>query len=579
MRLGFVACAALTLLAARPAAAKNISITLSPTVEISAGTFTLRVKIGNQGDEAAQSVTPILHFQDGEARGQTRASFGPNESFEEALTIPLGDIKPGRWPFRLTVDYTDANQYPFQALQVNAVVVGQPPTPKMSVPQVAADSVATTGTVRVRLKNLAGVARTAIVSVLVPEGLEVPDGVPPVPLAAWEEKTVSAKLVNRTALPGSRYPVYVTVEYDEDGVHQAVIAQGVVEIIAAQSFLERQRSLLWIGAAVLGLLWVTMILWRVSARGRVRRATAAERPRLDAGGRLGRAERLLDEARLHDGTRQAERPHVSHRRLRCDGAARGHLGRDETARVPPVESLAGVAVREHLVALRIAGRDDGRETAELAAEDGGGAQRVVGDDPRLDAEALGAVRERREHRGHPAGERDLGHLGMEKEPRDAEPAETRELHLRNQRRPGREVATADRAEAADRAEPGTDHGRGAETREARARGAHHAEVGQVANEGEHVRHDRPDRHVTPALEGDEGLANRGVDDGEHGAGAERVGLLAERVDLVGAGEPGDGRHPLGPRGVVSALRGPELQHELPLVRRHASTGVPAAAEA
>ena len=273
MRLGFVACAALTLLAARPAAAKNISITLSPTVEISAGTFTLRVKIGNQGDEAAQSVTPILHFQDGEARGQTRPSLGPNESFEEALTIPLGDIKPGRWPFRLTVDYTDANQYPFQALQVNAVVVGQPPTPKMSVPQVAADSLATTGTVRVRLKNLAGVARSAIVSLLVPEGLEVPDGVPPVPLAAWEEKTVSAKLVNRTALPGSRYPVYVTVEYDEDGVHQAVIAQGVVEIIAAQSFLERQRSLLWIGAAVLGLLWVTMILWRVSARGRARPAS------------------------------------------------------------------------------------------------------------------------------------------------------------------------------------------------------------------------------------------------------------------------------------------------------------------
>ncbi|TMB45747.1 MAG: hypothetical protein E6J55_04935 [Deltaproteobacteria bacterium] len=273
MRPRFAPCAVLILLAAGPAAATNISITLSPTVEVSGGTFTLRVKVGNQGDEAAQSVTPTLHFRDGETRGQTRPSLGPNESFDEALSLPVGDAKPGRWPFRLTVDYTDANQYPFQALQVNAVLVGRPPLPKMSVPEVKAGSLATTGAVRVRLKNLAGVARTATVSVLVPEGLEVPEAVPPVPLAEWEEKTVSAKLVNRTALAGSRYPVYVTVEYDEDSAHQAVIAQGVVEIVAAQSFLERQRTLLWIGAVVLALIWVTMILWRVTGRTRVRAAS------------------------------------------------------------------------------------------------------------------------------------------------------------------------------------------------------------------------------------------------------------------------------------------------------------------
>ena len=38
----------LAVLASAPAAAKNISITLAPTVEVSAGTFTLRVKIGRR---------------------------------------------------------------------------------------------------------------------------------------------------------------------------------------------------------------------------------------------------------------------------------------------------------------------------------------------------------------------------------------------------------------------------------------------------------------------------------------------------------------------------------------------------
>src|SRR5439155_1313442 len=158
-----------------------------------------------------------------------------------------------------------------------------------------------------------------------------------------------------------------------------------------------------------------------------------------------------------------ERADVRQRRSRGDGVARAHLGRDEAARLAAVELLAGLAVGEHLVTLRVAGRDDGGEAAELAAEDGGGPERVVRDDPSLDAE--------------------------------------------------------------------------------------------------------------------ERLADRRIAHRQHGARAERVGLLAERVDLVGTREPSDGAEALGPRGVVPARRGPELQHELRAARRHASTGVPAAAEA
>ena len=198
----------LAVLASAPAAAKNISITLAPTVEVSAGTFTLRVKIGNAGDEAAQSVTPVLHFGEKETRGQTKQSLGPNESFDQSLSLPIGDLKPGRWPFQLRVDYTDANQYPFQALQVNAVLVGQPPPAKMTVPLVKPDPLATTSPLHVRLKNLTGTARTVAVSVLVPEGLDVAEPIQPVALAGWEDKPVTAQLVNRSALPGSKYPVY-----------------------------------------------------------------------------------------------------------------------------------------------------------------------------------------------------------------------------------------------------------------------------------------------------------------------------------------------------------------------------------
>ena len=266
-------------------------------------------------------------------------------------------------------------------------------------------------------------------------------------------------------------------------------------------------------------------------------------------------------------------------RRRRDRAGGGDLRGDEAARIAAVERLAGGAVREHLVALRVARRDDGGEATEVAAEDGGRPERVVGDDAGLDVHALGAVGERGEGRRDAAGERDLRHLGVEEEPRDTETAERGELHLGDERRARREVASADRAEAADRPEPGAHHGGGREAREARARRADHAEVGQVADEGEHVRHHGPDRHVPPALEGEQRLTDGRVDDGEHRARTERVCFLAERVELVGARVARDRLEAFPPRGIVPALRGAELQDEGRRGSGHASTGAPAAAEA
>src|SRR5207244_117935 len=148
----------------------------------------------------------ILHFGEKETRGQTKQSLGPNESFDQSLSLPIGDLQPGRWPFQLRVDYTDANQYPFQALQVNAVLVGQPPPAKMTVPLVKPDPLATTSPLHVRLKNLTGTPRTVAVSVLVPEGLDVAEPIQPVALAGWEDKPVTAQLVNRSALPAANIP-------------------------------------------------------------------------------------------------------------------------------------------------------------------------------------------------------------------------------------------------------------------------------------------------------------------------------------------------------------------------------------
>jgi len=261
-QLVLVGAPALALCLAAPAAAGSISISIAPLVELREGALSAQVKVSNVGDESAQSVAAVLVFGEHRVRGDLRPSLAPGTSMDAALTLPVGGLGTGRWPYQIAVDYTDANQYPFQAVHLGLVTVGSPPPAKVAVSELKADPLSSSGTLSIRVKNLAGVARQASVSVVAPEGIEVTAPTQEVKLAAWEERTVTAPIVNRTALVGSRYPLFAQVQYDEDGVHQTVAGQGMVEIEAAQSFLEKWRLWFEIVAGVLVAAWLGVLLWR-----------------------------------------------------------------------------------------------------------------------------------------------------------------------------------------------------------------------------------------------------------------------------------------------------------------------------
>ena len=251
---------------AAPAEAGTISITISQGVAVSADKLMVNLKVGNSGDEAALSVTPSLRFGDQVVRGKGKESLAPNTSFEETLTLPVGSLGEGRWPYRIAVDYTDQNQYPFQALQTQAVIVGSPPPAKVVVPTIKSADIAGSGTLTLTVKNLTADPRTARVSVFVPEGLEATDPVREVKLDGWKEQDLTVPITNRTALAGSHYPVFVVAEYEDGAVHQSAVAQGMVSVIEAQSFFSRNTRLLWIGAGVLIALWLAVVVMRSAGR-------------------------------------------------------------------------------------------------------------------------------------------------------------------------------------------------------------------------------------------------------------------------------------------------------------------------
>lgn len=258
--------ASCVLLVAAVAHAGSISITTTQNARLDGKNLVVAVTVGNTGDEAAHSVAPLVRFAGKEARGKRIEALQPNASAQDTLTLEVGELGPGTWPYVVAVDYTDANQYPFQAVQGGRLAVGNPPPAKIAISSMTTGKLAKTSRVALTVKNLEGVARTAAVRLMPPDGIEAAPVTAEMTFEPWQEKTLDVTLTNRTALAGSRYPVFASLEYEADGTHFAVLGQGIVEIIPSETLVDRFGGSLWIGAVGLGVLFAVLVGLR-SLRG------------------------------------------------------------------------------------------------------------------------------------------------------------------------------------------------------------------------------------------------------------------------------------------------------------------------
>jgi hypothetical protein len=271
--LAGLACVALP----KPVSAGTITITTEVSVAVKDRALAITLKITNSGNEEAKTIAPEVRLGDRSASAPSAASLPPGPPFVTTVEMPWDTTASGQWPVVTAVDYTDTNGYPFQAMQVALVAVGTASPSLVAVVDVTASSVATEGTVHARLKSLSEVPRQATVRFLVPRGLEVVDATRALPMAAWSDAQVEAKIVNRSAMAGSRIPVFVTVEYDDAAGHHTSFAHDLAQVKTAES--ARGWYAFMIAALVMAA-WVVVLAlqrWR-APRAPVRPRSEASRP-------------------------------------------------------------------------------------------------------------------------------------------------------------------------------------------------------------------------------------------------------------------------------------------------------------
>lgn len=251
-----LAAAALLLLPAAGVAAGQIQLQLTTRAQFRDGVLQAELAIRNGGDEAARLVRASLALGEDETHGSARESLAAGDSYSEALALPVTGRGVGRWPFRISVDYSDTNQHPFQVLQVATLVLGTPPPVGLELEGVEVTPVADTGIARIRVRNTGTSPRRTTLGLLVPKDIEA-ERPRSVEIGAGARVELGFELAARSARPGSRYAVFAVAEHEDAGIHQALVHEAAVQI-------EERRARLAPGllAAAVALLAVWAVLLR-----------------------------------------------------------------------------------------------------------------------------------------------------------------------------------------------------------------------------------------------------------------------------------------------------------------------------
>jgi len=196
-----------------------------------------RLSVVNRGDEAAFDTSVSFHLQEGfTAEEVFIGRLDPNIPFETEIVVktPAGAL-PGVYPAAASVNYRDANSYPFSAVTpFNIVNSRQTTTAIFAVLDEVSVSESRGAELKLTVKNPDPVDRNANVMLYLPRELEAEKYSKKLFLPARGNAELEFEVSSFSALPGSSYAVFAAIGFEENGMMHATFARGTITIVEEQ---------------------------------------------------------------------------------------------------------------------------------------------------------------------------------------------------------------------------------------------------------------------------------------------------------------------------------------------------------
>ena len=233
----FFAAVSCLILCALPAYATYITLQNSMAVErvVLSPETSVNVSLMNSGDEAANGVQLSLSMPEGfSSEPVFLGRMDPNIPQTASLSVKIGSgIAPGVYPMALLIEYKDANGYQFSSVTPNYLVIKEARSAQVDA-TVSQEEVGNKGEVKkitVTLRNMDQRDHDVKLRMYYPKELKIDPPEKTLTVKARDAPKAEFDLSSFGALPGSNYVVFVSVEYDESGVHYTSTASGIVKVV------------------------------------------------------------------------------------------------------------------------------------------------------------------------------------------------------------------------------------------------------------------------------------------------------------------------------------------------------------
>jgi len=206
-----------------------ITIETTTTVTVTGNTASIRITATNKGDEPANNVRMTLTFASKDLSGDLKDVIAIKGSYSSEFTVPIEFKKPGRYPIIVSVEYTDANLYPFSALSVSYLNYNNPANAMVSG-DISQLDLADKGKLSIKAKNIDSVERKFNIRLVSSKDFSVLQPETSISVGPGKEKSVSFDIKNISALPGSKYQVFAILSYEDDSRYYSTITSGTINV-------------------------------------------------------------------------------------------------------------------------------------------------------------------------------------------------------------------------------------------------------------------------------------------------------------------------------------------------------------
>jgi hypothetical protein len=226
-----------------------LSIETQTSVQTTENQLEVTVKITNNGDEPAYNTQINLIVLDEKTQGAVKSKLDPGKSDVNTFTKTLSGIVRGRHPWVISVDFHDANLYPFSALSGSTFFLGKDVNPDIAV---IGDNITLDkeGVLNYRVKNMGSDPRNLSAHLFLPKEFSSAPSKKTFQIDARTEKNLSFEIRNFSARYGASYPLYCYFEYDNNDFHYTAMANVIVTVTLEQGWF-RSLKRLWIGTIII----------------------------------------------------------------------------------------------------------------------------------------------------------------------------------------------------------------------------------------------------------------------------------------------------------------------------------------